>query len=418
MSSPDEILRDAVAAHLAGHLTVAEVGYSKVLRKRPADHQALYGLGVIHYDQGARDSGIQYLLRCLQISPDNATTWNTLGSMLIETGKLVEGKAAYQRALELSPELSEGWYNLAVCSKREGDLEGATQQLRRAIACPAPFSKAYEVLATMLYEQGHQPEAAQTLADWAASEPTNPIARHMVAAASATEAPSRASDDYVRAHFDGFADTFDSKLKALGYRGPQLVADALTAAVQRRRPVSSLNTQANSDTPALASLLDAGCGTGLCGPLVRKLCRTLVGVDLSLKMLAHAQRRGCYDELVAAELGAFMRSRPQAFEALVCADTLNYFGSLAEPLAAAHECLRAGAPLVFTVEALASDASIHRLGVSGRYAHSESYLRRTLADSGFDVESIARENLRTENGTAVEAYLVVARRAGVLAGSA
>src|SRR5215469_17291458 len=125
MSSPEEILREAVAAHLAGHLTVAEVGYSKVLRKRPTDHQALYGLGVIHYDQGARDSGIQYLLRSLQVSPDNATTWNTLGSMLVETGKLVEGKVAYQRALELSPELSEGWYNLAVCSKREGDPEEA-----------------------------------------------------------------------------------------------------------------------------------------------------------------------------------------------------------------------------------------------------------------------------------------------------
>ncbi|MCX4239251.1 class I SAM-dependent DNA methyltransferase [Paraliomyxa miuraensis] len=49
-------------------------------------------------------------------------------------------------------------------------------------------------------------------------------------------------------------------------------------------------------------VLDAGCGTGLCAPLLRPLARTLVGVDLSGKMLDQARRRGGYDELIEAEL--------------------------------------------------------------------------------------------------------------------
>ncbi len=413
MRSTEDLLRNAVEAHLAGRLSAAEVGYNRVLRQRPTEPQALFGLGVLHYHWGAKDSGIEYVRRSLEVSPGNGQFWNTLGSMYVETGKPVEGKLAYQRATEVSPELADAWYNLAVCSRREGDLEAAVRQLRRSVACPTPFSRSFDVLATMLYEQGSLSEAAQTVADWVAREPTNPIARHMAAATSAKDPPHRASDEYVRAHFDGFADAFDSKLEGLGYRAPQLVASALLAAAGSVRPISTppLDTPAHGE-PAFAALLDAGCGTGLCGPLVRGLCRSLVGVDLSPNMLAHAKQRGCYDELVTAELSAFMRSRPGKFAAVVCADTLVYFGPLAEPLAAAHESLKQGAPLVFTVEALPEGAEgEHRLAPSGRYAHSENYLRRELGATGFEVESIARQVLRAENGAGVEGYLVVARRA-------
>jgi predicted TPR repeat methyltransferase len=148
----------------------------------------------------------------------------------------------------------------------------------------------------------------------------------------------------------------------------------------------------------------------MCGSLVRNLCRTLVGVDLSKKMLEHAQRRGGYNELVTAELAEFMRSRPRAFDAIVCADTLVYFGDLAEPLAAASAALRGRAPLVFTVEALPGNVAEHRLEISGRYSHSDDYLQRVVRDSGFEVVSIQPHTLREERGAEVAGYVVVARR--------
>jgi predicted TPR repeat methyltransferase len=413
MSSTEELLRDALAAHNAGRLVVAEVAYNRVLRKRPTDPQALYGLGLLTYHSGAREKGIDYLRRCVHSTPHSGQAWNTLGSMYIETGRLAEGKAAYQRAVEVSPDLVEGWYNVAICSLRDGDREGAVQQLRRAVSGPTAFPKAYDLLSMTLYETGRAQEAAQAIAEWVAREPTNPIAQHMAAATSPKEPPPRASDEYVRTHFDRFATDFDSKLKSLGYRAPELVAAALRVAGPGAPAAAggSVGKGSGSGVPAFSALLDAGCGTGLCGPLVRGLCRTLVGVDLSPNMLAGAQQRGCYDELVTAELGAFMRARPRAFEAIVCADTFVYFGALAEPLSAAHESLREAAPLVFTVEALPeSDAADHRLEASGRYAHSESYLRRVLRETGFGVESIGKETLRAEIDAPVKGYLVVARR--------
>jgi predicted TPR repeat methyltransferase len=218
----------------------------------------------------------------------------------------------------------------------------------------------------------------------------------MAAAASQLNVPARAADDYVRNLFDESARSFDADLERLRYRGPQAVAAAL------------LRT---AGTRLLSDVLDAGCGTGLCGPLARAHCGRLVGVDLSAQMIERARERGCYDELVVAELMAFMRSRSRSFDGLISADTLVYFGALEEPLRAAHEALRAGGVLVFTLEALPSDANVdYRLETHGRYAHAENYIRRAIAAAGLTLDTLCRENLREERGMPVASYLVTARK--------
>ena len=45
-------------------------------------------------------------------------------------------------------------------------------------------------------------------------------------------------------------------------------------------------------------VLDAGCGTGLCGPLLAPYARRLIGVDLSEGMLALAKEKHVYDALI------------------------------------------------------------------------------------------------------------------------
>jgi predicted TPR repeat methyltransferase len=72
--------------------------------------------------------------------------------------------------------------------------------------------------------------------------------------------------------------------------------------------------------------------------------------------------------------------------------------------------MRPGGPLVFTVEALFDEAVDHRLDPSGRYLHSEKYLRRVTGECGFMIESIAQQIVRQEMGRDVAGYLVVARR--------
>ncbi len=135
----------------------------------------------------------------------------------------------------------------------------------------------------------------------------------------------------MQALFDQSAKSFDADVSRLGYRAPGLVVETLARLVVGEQ---------------FATLLDAGCGTGLCGPLVRSVCERLIGVDLSSQMIERARQRSCYDELHVAELVTFTRDRKNSFDAIVCADTLVYFGALDEPLRAMNQSLRAGGLLL------------------------------------------------------------------------
>jgi predicted TPR repeat methyltransferase len=150
----------------------------------------------------------------------------------------------------------------------------------------------------------------------------------------------------------------------------------------------------------------------LCGPGLAPFASRLAGCDLSVGMLQRAKVRRCYDVLHQAELTHYLQTQPGAFDAVVSADTLCYFGVLEGALAAAQRCLRAGGWLVFTVEALPDDAAEgHRLQSNGRYAHAAHYLKSSLAAAGFAPPAMQRVDLRLEAGAPVRGWLVSAQTA-------
>jgi predicted TPR repeat methyltransferase len=234
---------------------------------------------------------------------------------------------------------------------------------------------------------------------WVREQPEDPLAVHTLAACSGRDVPSRASDAYVEAVFDSFAASFDSKLTLLMYRAPQLVATMLAeSGVEANRTLD---------------VLDIGCGTGLCGPLLRDYAARLVGVDLSAKMLDQARERGVYDDLVKGELTTFLRSSHESYDAIVSADTLVYFGALEDVVTAAAGALRPDGYLVFTVEEFvgADDGSEYCLRPHGRYNHSRAYIERLLANAGLK-PVIAKAELRLEAGAPVDGLVVRAEKCG------
>jgi predicted TPR repeat methyltransferase len=408
MTNRDEVLKSALDAHKEGRLAEAEAGYRSVLRHRPSHPYALYSLGLLHFHRGEIESALQCARSAAEQAPANGRIWNTLGSMLIAARRTDEARDAYRRATEVDPAMAEAWYNLGICLRNEGDYEAAVRCLREALARPPPFGGAYEALAMLLYELGRPQEAAEIGALWLARDPSSAKARHVAASMSGENVPARASDDYVREHFDAAAAGFDANLGQLEYRAPGLIAAALAR--------GAAGAQSDASPRLLASVLDAGCGTGLCGPLIRPYAGRLAGVDLSPKMVERANARGVYDELHVAELCAFLRASEDTFDAIVSADTLVYFGALDETLQAARGALHASGVLVFTLESLSPDENNvdHRLQFHGRYAHSESYVRRVLQETGFALEALSRETLRQERLEAVNGFLVTARRSPAL----
>lgn len=199
--------------------------------------------------------------------------------------------------------------------------------------------------------------------------------------------------------FDRFSDFFDKSLENLEYRAPHLIVEAVSAA--------------GIQPHAAIDCLDAGCGTGLCGQLLRPFARRLVGVDLSSGMLSKSRQRGVYDELTKAELTEYVGSRTEAFDLIVAADTLNYFGELESVFTSFRTALRAKAHLVFTLECETdrnNEDQGYRLASHGRYCHSEAYLRRALQDSQLRLSSLRQDVLRKEGGQDTLGFVVVAAR--------
>ena len=314
----------------------------------------------------------------------------------IALAKLKQPEAALvsiDRAIDLMPDYADAHFNRGLIV-RPDDNDAALKSFAKALECDPRFTKAYENLGSVLNSLGRSDQAAGVYRKWLEREPTNPIARHMYAAASGDNVPERCAVPYVISMFDEFANSFDAILEGLGYVAPQLLVDALA----RRVAIGK----------GCLDILDAGCGTGLCGRLLRATARVLVGVDLSPRMLAKARARNVYDELFEADLGVFMESSPRRFDVVNCADTLIYIGALAQVMAAARRCLRPRGVFAFTVEALPEGTSSpFRLTPQGRYAHSRSYLEEILASTGFSEVECRFIDLRKEDNVNVRGYLFV-----------
>ena len=421
----------ALQLHGEGRLDEARHVYLEILAGQPDADAALHYLGILEHQCGRSEEGLDLLARALDLVPPRAERLNDLGNVLSELARLDDAVAAFSAAAELNPDDANLSNNLGAVLVRLERLPEAEAAFRRALTLDARFVPALNNLADLCMRQGHSDEAAQyhcqafvsgplaekpkrmlgiayytlnriaeaaeVYREWSAAEPHNPVARHLLAACSGQDVPARAENAFVETVFDEYAENFDTKLvQSLAYRGPEYIAAALATHLPTARGLC---------------VLDGGCGTGLCGPVLTPYAAHLTGVDLSANMLARAATRGGYDTLTKAELGDYLSSQVRAFDLIVIADVLIYFGALDGVLAAAARALKPPGLLIFTVE-------IHVGGMqslpyiikpSGRYGHAPRYVESCLAQHGLQVLSSDAVVLREEFTQPVAGLVVSAR---------
>lgn len=201
--------------------------------------------------------------------------------------------------------------------------------------------------------------------------------------------------------FDSFASNYDQQLGKIANNGPNVIAAMLA--------MLDLAQDGSRD------ILDAGCGTGLCAPILRPYARHLHGIDVSIPMLVKCRDKGTFDLLSRTDLAARDTYPDGKFDLVVSGDVMVYFGDLDQVLKNLADVLRPGGRIVFTVEEAQPPLpeAGHRLTPSGRNAHTEAYLRAALSNAGFGpVDLVHRDRLRKEFSSDVPGLAVTACKLG------
>lgn len=133
--------------------------------------------------------------------------------------------------------------------------------------------------------------------------------------------------------YDGWAATgYEADLAEWGYEVPSVVASIVAEHLSADRAGS-----------LTLPVMDAGCGTGLCGLALRaEGIDRLAGMDMSVKSLTLADERSIYGDLYEVDLTELPLPFPDnTFAAVTCAGVLTYLPDTAGIL---REFLRITAP--------------------------------------------------------------------------
>ncbi|HEV7246274.1 MAG TPA: methyltransferase domain-containing protein [Shinella sp.] len=290
--------------------------------------------------------------------------------MFAESGEFAEAQELMEQALEQVPMWAAGWFRLAEYAEKSGRKEAATAALEKVLAL----------------------------------DPTDIFGAGLkLAVLGASATPAAPPSPYVARLFDDYADRFDTALvERLEYTVPRTLARLV-------REHAGENAQ-------FGLVSDIGCGTGLFGVEIRRHAGRLEGFDLSAGMLAKAGEKAVYDHLAQADLsrpaetsGLFADASEARADLVSAADVLMYLGDLAEVFPSVARLARPGGLFAFSVED-GGDGDAPLLRPSLRYAHPEAFIRRRMAENGFDLIALEKSVIRQDAGQPVHGLLFLARR--------
>lgn len=282
-----------------------------------------------------------------------------LGCKLVAKERFKEAIFRFKFVLWLQPYRAGAWYNLGVCYLALKQLGEGVAAIKKTLAINPKNETARFLLATIgdgRYAEGYQPH-------------TTP-------------------PEMIKSEFAARAEEYEEEeVGNYGYRGHVAVYEAV-------RDLPAANPT------RYEQVLDAGCGTGLLGDLLRPLAMQLTGLDISPEMLAIARKRRnnknkpVYHHLIEADLRSYLlHQHAPIYDLIAAANVAPILGGLAPMLDGAAKALKTGGWLVFTILPLERGEGYHLLAEERRFAHSEVYLRQLAAKSGLVLHSLLQHSL-------------------------
>jgi len=332
----------------------------------------------------------------LAVEPDNLDAWFHRATALGHLGRHEDALAGFEKALSLDRRPAPVWLRHGQTLQALNRHDEALGSYERALAIDPTLAQAWSNRGGILREAKRLDEAAHAFEQAIAHGGNAELNGYYLASVGGRHTPATAPKNYVQPLFDDYADEFDEHLvRVLHYRAHEVLIGHLERLKNPRR---------------FDSALDLGCGTGLCGPLVKPLTARLTGVDLSSRMIDKARALGVYERLIHADIVEYLSTTADRFDLVLAADVFIYIGDLAPVFAAVHRVMEAAGVFCFSAELAGSESQDFELLPSLRYAQSERYLRELAARHGFEVARLLREPVREDQRKSIGGMFVYLTR--------
>ena len=166
----------------------AESSYQEVLKIKPRDARAAYGLGNVYTDQQRWDTAEASYRNAVLWAPSDVQSLVALSVVLVQprTGagnakRLADAESFARRAVQLEPKNAVAWDRLGVALQARGLVNNETEHAyRRAVELDPQFAAAYAHLARALNKLGRRDEAA-TLYEQASTLARDPATLNLIA---------------------------------------------------------------------------------------------------------------------------------------------------------------------------------------------------------------------------------------------
>ncbi len=254
----------AFAAHGAGRLDEAALGYQAVVAAEPAHADAWHLLGMIAQQRGESLKAIDLINRALALSGPQPLYLSNLGVSLETLGRSSEAVLALEQAVSLGPAPYGTLFALASALARSGRNDEAAARYRQALSLQPDSDPAHNNLGNVLLALNRLDEAETCYRRAVALEPRHVRAhhglglalkdqgRHAEAAASFERAIAHASEALLQAPSDVMGQAralaryeLGMSYKRLG-RKAEAVDHLLAAAEERPDDAAIRNNLANT----------------------------------------------------------------------------------------------------------------------------------------------------------------------------
>lgn len=368
----------------------ARQAYEAILALAKDHPAAKFQLGLLLMQEHLYEKAIELFKQILATYPYHVESQLNLATCYIKLGKLIEAKENYLKVIALNPNDIQTLFNLGVLAMQAGHLQEAVDYYSQTAHFEPNNFDAQNNLGFAYLMMRNRQQALLHFREALRIDPNNAAVSHTINILAQDKKLTASPKEYIQSLFDSYADHYDAHLvQILKYRVPELFYELII--------------KFSGDTKR--DILDLGCGTGLCGEILKPIAKSLVGVDISEKMLEIAREKNIFDELMQSDLLPFLNNHPDAYDLIVAGDVIVYFGDLTELLPAVAETLRAGGLFVFNAEI--NESEDFKMTDSGRFTQSRFYLDKLAKQSGLTIKHYEKAALRTQDQAPVYAHVYV-----------